>query len=199
MARSRSRSPPRGVVALRARLPYPHRTEAAELGSFVREWRLGLYAAPVVNAGRVYFPLAKEVPDWPGYVWARIQEPYAVEHGGYAFALDVTLWHGGNLASAVKLHLLNGSANGGRALVFNWPYAPRGRGHVIVSRLLWMSLLFREDVWGPQGFRRFDPRLHVHHVDGQHANCFSNNLRVEEGSVHVAEHNRARMGGARRR
>ena len=82
MARSRSRSPPRGVVALRARLPYPHRTEAAELGNFVREWRLGLYAAPVVNAGRVYFPLAKEVPDWPSYVWARIQEPYAVEHGG---------------------------------------------------------------------------------------------------------------------
>ena len=66
MARSRSRSPPRGVVALRARLPYPHRTEAAELDNFVREWRLGLYAAPVVNAGRVYFPLAKEVPDWPG-------------------------------------------------------------------------------------------------------------------------------------
>ena len=69
----------------------------------------------------------------------------------------------------------------------------------MVSRLFGMSLLFREDVWGPQGFRRFDPRFHVHHVDGQHANCFLKNLRVEEGSVHVAEHNRARMGGARRR
>ena len=199
MARSRTPSPPRGIVALRARLPYHHRTEAAAVGSFVREWRRGLCAPPVVDDGLVYFPLAKEVPEWPGYVWARIQSPYLVEQGGYTYALDVTLWHGSNLASATELHLLNGSANGGRALVFHWPRAPRGRGRVIVSRLLGMSLLFREDVWGAQGYCRFDSRLHVHHVDGQHANCFLKNLRVEVGSVHVAEHNRARAGGGRRR
>ena len=61
-----------------------------------------------------------------------------------------------------------------------------------------MSLLFPADVWMAQGYRRFDPRLHVHHVDGQHANCFLNNSRVEVGAHHVAEHNRARTGGGRR-
>ena len=198
MARSRSPSPPRGLVALRARLPYPHRTPAADVGSFLRAWRRGLYAAPVVHAGRAYFPLAKEVLEWPGDVWARIQQPYVVQHGGYSFALDVTLWHGDSLASATELNLVNGSANGGRALVFNWPCAPRGRGRVIVSRVLGMSLLFPAAVWMAQGYHRFDPRLHVHHVDGQHANCFLNNLRVEVGAYHVAEHNRARTGGGRR-
>ena len=164
----------------------------------MREWRRGVYTPPTLCSGRAYFMLAKEKAELPGNVWARIEEPYVLERGGYHYAMDVSLWHGDELETAVSVNLVHGSANGGRALAFNWPRAPRNRGRVVVSRVLGMSLLFIADAWRQQGYERFDARLHVHHVDGEHANCFLGNLRVVVVSEHVAEHNRARAGARRR-
>ena len=122
----------------------------------------------------------------------RLEPPHCVQHEGRYYAMECSLWHGATLADAVRLNLLSCSSNGGLALCFNWPRAPRGTGRIIVSRLLGMSLNFNEEEWLRQGYRRFDQRLHVHHDDDVHANCFLRNLVVTVGRVHVAMHNRER-------
>jgi hypothetical protein len=106
--------------------------------------------------------------------------------------METSLWHGNAPETASRLPLVGCSSNGGKALAFNWPRAPRGEGRVIVSRLLGMSLCFDADVWHQQGFNRFDARLHVHHADDVHFNNFMDNLEVTEGGPHVGEHNRRR-------
>ena len=142
-------------------------------------------------AGRACFRLASE-HNFPGDVWLRAESPYALNLNGAEYAVDFTLWHGGELGSATRVQLLRGSASQQRALVLNWPRAPRGRGRVIVSRLVGMSLFFDVHRWRYLGHERFCQALHVHHVDDVHEHCLLNNLSVEVGSEHVGRHNARR-------
>jgi hypothetical protein len=135
----------------------------------------------------MYFLLFKEKDKWDGEVWMRPEHPYGLELNLH-YALDVSLWHGTSLETATQLPLRQGTANGGKALVFNWPRAGSD-GRVIVSRLLGMSLFFDADHWGRTALSRFDKNLVVHHVDGVHQNCFLRNLEVMYKPLHTAFHN----------
>ena len=130
----------------------------------------------------------KEHAHYPGEVWARLELPYRHCHGEKTYALEVSMWHGLKAATAKKLNLVSASTNNGLALAFNWPRAPRDEGRTVVSRPLGMSLLFDEELWGMDGYARFDSRLVVHHVDTNHPNNFINNLWVEVGGDHVGWH-----------
>lgn len=181
-------------MAGRSRSPVPplrrHGVPAAHLGTLLREWR-GDWVGPSVEIGaRSLLPLVKEHADFEGDVWLAVEEPYVLELRSVQFSLDFSLWHGLCPATATRLNFCRGSSNNFQALVFNWPRAPRSRGRVIVSRLIGMSLFFRVARWDP--LFRFDQRLHVHHRDHDHSNCFLNNLEVKLASEHVALHNRHR-------
>ena len=151
-----------------------------------------MLAPPTMLNGRPYFQLHKEHSHFDGTVWLRFEQPRMVQRGDLCFAVDFTLLHGLTLDGATALNLLKGSSNGKKALVFNWPKAPRGEGRTIVSRLIGMSLLYDPDVWQPLGFTRNDGRLDVHHSDDNHLNCFVNNLKVVHHGTHVGDHNRRR-------
>ena len=177
---------------MRAVFPHRHSTQPVEYATFLRLRIQHLRALPVLVDGRAYFLLHKEHTEFDGEVWMRLEPPYTVQHNGRTFAVEFSLWHGVALAVAERLRLLSCSSNHGHALCFNWPRAPRRRGRVIVSRLLGMSLSFNEEDWFRQGYHRFDERLHVHHDDDVHYNCFLRNLVVIVGGDHVAMHNRER-------
>ena len=140
--------------------------------------------------GRTYFLLVKSKEAWRGEMWARLEPPYGIQLTRH-YALDMSLWHGSSLADATSQPLRQGSANGGKALVVNWPGAGDG-GRVVVSRMLGMSLLFDSDHWSRTGMHRYHKDLVVHHKDEQHENCFLGNLEVKYRPLHTAEHNRQR-------
>ena len=140
--------------------------------------------------GRTYFLLVKQKESWEGSMWARVEAPYGLELKRH-YALDVSLWHGSSLEQATRQSLCQGSANGGKALVLNWPGAGDG-GRVVVSRMLGMSLLFDKDHWARTGLCRYSKDLVVHHRDDQHENCFLRNLEVKYKPLHTACHNSER-------
>jgi hypothetical protein len=186
-ARSRSRdraSTGGGVANLAHVVPFDH-------AAYLRVWLRHLQAPPSVLAGRAYFQLVNE-HRLPGHVWLQAEPPHVINFDNVVYTVDFTLWHGGDLGSATRVPLLRGSANQHRALVMNWPRAPRGRGRVIVSRLVGMSLFFDADRWRYLGYERFCQALHVHHMDDVHEHCLLSNLSVEIGSEHVARHNARR-------
>ena len=189
-SRSRSRSLP--LARLRSQLSFPLRTEAFNRAVFLRQWQRYLPSRPILVDDLLWLPLCKEREHWPGNIWARVERPYVLECRGLTYVLEVSIWIGSSQQTSVRQNLLRGSANGGQALIFNWPGAPRGEGRVIVSRLLGMSLLFNEDRWSAQEYSRFDDDLHVHHLDDNHPNCLLGNLSVEVGPQHIAYHNRWR-------
>ena len=190
--RRRSRSRDRALLALRSELPFAHRAEPLNYAAYLRAWLPHLRSLPTLVDGKPWFLLQKEKPEFPGEVWARLEQPHVLHLRGLSCAVQTSLWHGEQLETATKLDLHRGYANGGQALVFNWPRAPRGSAKVIVSRLLGMSMFFNEARWAAQGFSRFSQDLHVHHLDDHHANCFLCNLEVELRARHVAYHNRQR-------
>ena len=67
-------------------------------------------------AGRACFRLASE-HNFLGDVWLRAESPYALNLNGAEYAVDFTLWHGGELGSATRVQLLRGSASQQRALL----------------------------------------------------------------------------------
>jgi hypothetical protein len=187
--RSRSRSPTgrisRGFLArvLTPRFNY---------GAYLSTWLRHLLSRPVILESHVYFELLKMHDYLPGKLWLRLEVPYVVHSRGSVYALDFTLWHGDVLDTSLLISLSRGSANGGRALTLNWPRAPRGRGKVVVSRIVGMSLFFDTDRFGRRGIQRYDAGIHVHHIDDVHENCLLRNLQVCMGSEHVSHHNRRR-------
>jgi hypothetical protein len=184
--RDRSRSP---VPVLSSCI---RRTDMVGRALFLRTWMRHLVCPPTVLDGQMYFETVKPNANWPGNIWLRFEVPRELSLGGRTYAVDFTLWHGETLAAATELPLHRGSANKGRALILNWPRAPRGRGRVIVSRLVGMSFLFDEPLLRSQGFTRYAASLDVHHRDHVHENCLLGNLRVEFGPSHVSRHNRER-------
>lgn len=190
--RPRSRSRNRALRQLRSELPFVHRTEPLDYAAYLRVWLPHLRSWPTLVDGRPWFLLQKEKLELPGEVWARLEHPHVLYLRGLSYAVETSLWHGESLETATKLDLHRGYANGGQALVFNWPRAPRGSSKVIVSRLLGMSMFFDESRWTAQGLSRFSQDLHVHHLDDRHTNCFLRNLEVEFRPRHVAHHNRQR-------
>ena len=188
-------------MAGRSRSPVAHRprerlvlsTPPAHLGTLVREWREDwVVPYPIVFRKRSYLTLANEFDTLPGYCFLRLETPYILQTARLQFSLDFSLWCGDTPATATEVDLLSGSSNGGWALVFHWPGAPDAQRRIIVSRLIGMSLFFRRGYWHDLEFFRFDSRLHVHHRDGDHSNCFLNNLQVITASEHAALHNRLR-------
>ena len=134
-------------------MPFDH-------AAYLRWWLRHLATPPSALAGRVYFRLANE-HQFPGSVWLRAEPPYVINFDNAMYTVDFTLWHGSDLGSATRVQLLRGSANPHRALVMNWPRAPRGRGRVIVSRLVGMSLFFDADRWRYLGHERFFARRYT--------------------------------------
>ena len=194
-SRTRSRSPARHDGALdrmRSQLDFPHDTAPVEYAPFLRKWLQHLLARPVEHEGQQYFPLVKEHTSWPGHMWLRMEKPYSLRLRGNSYALDFSLWHGADLVNAVRQTLLRGSSNQARALTFCWPRAGRGQGRVVVSRMVGMSLLFDAQRWAQHGYGRFHQKLHVHHLDDIHENCFMNNLCVVLDADHIGDHNRRR-------
>lgn len=195
LTRNRSRSPmPRAdaLVRMRGQLDFVHSTVPVESSAFLRTWMRCLVVGPTQCEGRQYFPLVKEHDSWPGCMWLRMEDPHALHLRGSIYAVDFSLWHGEELLTAMQQPLLRGSANQKRALTFCWPKVHRGQGRVVVSRIIGMSLLFDPQRWAEHGYGRFHPKLHVHHVDGIHENCFLNNLCVVLGKDHIGDHNHRR-------
>ena len=183
MAASRSRS------RSRERTASPH----FKYDAFIRQWASRLQFLPEFYDSKAYFQLCKPQPDLPGDAWVVFGEPYELTIRDITYKLEFTIWHGAAPASACRVPLVRSSSNGFQALVFNWPGAKgHSGGRVVVSRILGMSLLY--DARAHMGIPRFDSRLHVHHRDGNHANCLLSNLEVKTAQDHIRGHR-----GSRRR